>query len=93
MALPALPQKGDAAIARCPLTLAPQRFGQWRGMKPATIICPDCGLVIEIESRPTGGVLIYDVKHWQQRCKRVARGSPVWCLVERDGTYPKALHM
>jgi hypothetical protein len=45
-------------------------------------ICPDCGLVLEVVDER----LVYDITEWRRRCKRVDLDSPLWCLVQRDGT-------
>jgi hypothetical protein len=51
-----------------------------------TITCPDCGL--ELQTAREGGrpKLVFDTNDWSWRCWRLALGSPVWCLVHRDGT-------
>jgi hypothetical protein len=53
------------------------------------VVCPDCGLEMEIKPGPEGSTLSYDVSDWRRRCERIEQGSPAWCLVERDGTSPK----
>jgi hypothetical protein len=57
-------------------------------MRPKTITCPDCGLVLRITRNDTGSTLIYDVRDWQDRCKRPNLDDPAWCLIRRDGSHP-----
>jgi hypothetical protein len=59
-------------------------------MPVKTITCPDCGLLLRVAPRDdAGSTLLYDVRDWQRRCKRVDLDNPAWCLVRRDGTHPK----
>ena len=55
-------------------------------MPTESITCPDCELVMQVSSETSGSKLVFDTNEWQTRCKHVALGSPVWCLVRRDGT-------
>ena len=57
-------------------------------MTPYLVTCPDCGLALTKEEGNKRVALDYDVTAWQDVCKRVALGSPLWCLVQRDGTSP-----
>jgi hypothetical protein len=52
-----------------------------------TITCPDCG--VQLQSEHGERKLAFDAIDWSSRCKRLALGSPVWCLVHRDGTSPQ----
>jgi hypothetical protein len=52
------------------------------------VTCPDCGLALTKEEGDERVALDYDVAAWRNVCKRVALGSPLWCLVQRDGTSP-----
>ena len=58
-------------------------------MPTKIITCPDCGLVLRVSRNDTGSKLIYDVADWQRRCTRFDLGDPAYCLIRRDGTYPK----
>jgi hypothetical protein len=54
-----------------------------------TITCSDCGLVLRVSRNDAGSALLYDVTDWQRRCTRRDLDKPAWCLIRRDGTYPK----
>ncbi len=55
-------------------------------MPAKTITCPDCGLVLRVARDDTGSTLLYDVRDWQRRCKRVDLDNPTWCLPRCAGT-------
>jgi hypothetical protein len=57
-------------------------------MAVESITCPDCGLTVRV-TRAQRSRLVYDVKEWRRRCKRIDVSEPVWCLVQRDGTTTK----
>jgi hypothetical protein len=57
-------------------------------MPASTARCPDCELVLEVSSDPSGSKLTFDINQWKTRCSRPTLGSPVWCLIQRDGTSP-----
>lgn len=55
-----------------------------------TIMCPDCGLLIATKAVAASPAFAHDEEAWQRQCKRPRLGGPVWCLIARDGTSPKA---
>ena len=60
------------------------------GMPTKKVACPDCGLAVTMS---TGNepitTMTYDFKDWRKHCKRIDFDSPVWCLIARDGTFPR----
>jgi hypothetical protein len=62
---------------------------RYHTMPKRTVTCPDCQLVVEASSEETSdSKLIFDPNAWRARCQHTTLGSPVWCLVRRDGTSP-----
>jgi hypothetical protein len=63
-------------------------MGLLHPMAVESMTCPDCGLVVRVTCAQRSR-LIYDVKEWRRRCKRIAVSEPASCFVQRDGTTPK----
>lgn len=67
-------------------------------MPKQTVICPDCGLVVDCCVPAAGKGVDFKTIDWRRKCKRPALGSPLWCFIQRDGTaeiapLPEALEL
>ena len=84
-----IPQIGDMEIGNSRYQARTHARSHHR-MRAEPITCPDCGLVVTLMPVPGGSTLLYDLEEWRRRCRQIALGGPVWCLVARDVTKPKA---
>jgi hypothetical protein len=87
------PVRGDAHVVNISLLRARLRCvsaGECDEMPSKRVACPDCGLVVTMSTdNECITTITYDIKNWRKHCKRIDFESPVWCLIARDGRFPR----
>ena len=58
-------------------------------MSTRIVKCPDCGLTLELAVERERSKAEYDTEEWRRVCKRPHLDSLLWCLIQRDGTWPR----